>query len=275
MTIKLEEIDNVGHCSPIGIENFKTDNTCIPAKYKKALQKVKKECNITDDNELSIVNNLCVQQSSLADLIKQYYRPKKPTTWNVQPYTWLTNIDIIAVMRQYTDKYNDFYFPPELPTRDFAKIIYNDVCVSQRICKLTAKKLLSFGKTKLGIIFNLDLHTGSGTHWVAIYTDFNEKSNKYGLCYFDSTGTKPPTEIEHFMLKVQKELNKMNPQSCFKCKYNIMSFQNSTTECGMFSMFFIILCLENPNDTYFEILQKMKVDDTMKKYRNILFRPAH
>ena len=42
--------------------------------------------------------------------LKKFFRPKIPESWTKDKNTWLTNYDIMDVMEQYEDKYNDFIF---------------------------------------------------------------------------------------------------------------------------------------------------------------------
>lgn len=51
------------------------------------------------------------------------------------------------------------------------------------------------GKTKFSLIVNLDVSTGPGTHWCAIY-----KKNKK-VYYFDSFGRPPPSKYLRFWFK--------------------------------------------------------------------------
>ena len=50
------------------------------------------------------------------------------------------------------------------------------------------------GKTKLGLVINLDTHDKSGSHWVALYIDLKQNQ----IYYFDSIGNKPGPRIKRF-----------------------------------------------------------------------------
>ena len=74
------------------------------------------------------------------------------------------------------------------------------------------------------MVINLqDYFAGSGTHWVAMYTD----SNQYE--YFDPFGVVPPDLVLHYMQKSKKEII-----------YNSTQVQNiSSIMCGYFCVFYI------------------------------------
>ena len=74
----------------------------------------------------------------------------------------------------------------------------------------------------MGIVFNLDDHTQSGSHWVALYSDFK----KGGVYYFDSTGRLPQEDSVKLMRKIFNQGNKLLLNSehdidnthCINCK---------------------------------------------------------
>ena len=65
-----------------------------------------------------------------------------------------------------------------------------------------AKELIKKGKTKIGVVFNLDPHNRGGSHWVSMYTDLM----KGGIYFFDSYAMKPKQEIYELMKRTNGNL---------------------------------------------------------------------
>jgi hypothetical protein len=62
------------------------------------------------------------------------------------------------------------------------------------------------GKNKFGIVLNLDVHTGKGNHWVAIFIDIKKKF----IFYFESTGSEIPIEVTNFNKRIIDQCAKLN-----------------------------------------------------------------
>jgi hypothetical protein len=140
-----------------------------------------------------------------------------PESWNKNMNTWLSTIDILKVMKQYEQKYQDFLFIGPVPI-DFDYKITFGMCISNELCNFNLEKFINFGKKRLGIVFNLDPHYMSGSHWVALFFD----SNTGGIYFFDSYGIKPKKEILNFMEKIKKQGNDL----LLKNKIYLNSFDN-------------------------------------------------
>ena len=73
--------------------------------------------------------------------------------------------------------------------------------------------------------------------------------------------TPPQIEICKFMQKIINQVKVVFPHQ----------FKNS--ECGMFSMLYIINCLENPNDSYHKSRECIGHDSDAHKFRDKLYKP--
>ena len=194
--------------------------------------------------------------------INNTFAPKQPELWKRKPNEWLTSVDILNVMKQYEATYKSFEFMGPSPIDFDTHKLYGE-CVWEELCKFTLKEQMKRGKSKIGVIFNLDKHTQPGSHWVALFVDMNKQE----IYYFDSYADKPPTEIEKLVERIQKE------SSGFGLKYKFIEnkrrHQWSNSECGMYCLYFIITLLKGSKFNKFE---KKRVDDKfMKKLRNIYF----
>lgn len=130
------------------------------------------------------------------------FKPARPLEWEKNNNTWLSTLDIANVLNQYHKKHKDFQFIGPVPI-DFDSKLSMGKCVVEEMCKINFEKLFKNGKRKLGIVFNLDPHYKSGSHWVSLFIDFKTG----GIYYFDSYGYKPNLEITNFMKKMHKQGN--------------------------------------------------------------------
>ena len=168
------------------------------------------------------------------------FSPKSPTSWKNDPNEWLTNHDINNVLGQYEYKYDSFEFigPSFIDFND--KL--GDTCVDTEVCNLNIQEQMDNKKDKIGIIFNLDRHDQPGSHWVSLFIDLKDKF----IYYFDSVGTKIPNRIYELVKNIQEQGTKLSTKIDFKFIDNhLFEHQKSNTECGMYSLFFIITLLTN------------------------------
>ena len=198
---------------------------------------------------------------------KEYLRPKYPTEWLKKEDTWLDNFQIAEVMKQYEVAYPWFRFMGALPIDFSAPDPYlpdktKKQCMHPEICSLDLKQEYAKGIRGIGFVFNLDPHFKGGSHWVGLYININDIQNPV-VGYSDSYGFKPPALIARLM----KALRLQTPNATLA--YNARRFQNSSTECGMYSMYFIICMIAG---IPFKQFVKDKVPDRfMLDLRKILF----
>lgn len=200
------------------------------------------------------------------DLRKQYLRPKMPKAWEKDPDMWLDNFNIIDVMKQYENACPWFKFLGVFPIDFSAPDPYRkngDVqCLYKETCALKLKDEYDKGIRGIGMIFNLDPHYKGGSHWVALYINLNN-INKPVVGYFDSYGYETPPMIGRLMRSFTLQI-----KHC-KLGYNARRFQYGNSECGMFSMYFIICMIHGIS---FEDFCKDSVNDKyMLELRKILF----
>ena len=182
------------------------------------------------------------------------FRPEMPTDWVKNKYEWLSTTDIQEVMVQYEKQYDNFRFFGPVPV-DCPKDIY---------CELTdldIQKLKSKGVDYIGVVFNLDRHDQSGSHWVALYINIP----KCLITYYDSTASEPPEYIKYFINMVGIKLGKHTYE------YNKKRHQYGGSECGMYSMNFLIESLKGKTLKDFE--NKQITDREVNLLRNYLYRP--
>ena len=195
-------------------------------------------------------------------------------------FTWLNTTNIDEVMEQYMTIHPEFEFLGGLPV-DFDNLPFTGVPT------LNFDNLYDKGKTKIGMIINTDPRDRPGQHWTALYADL-EKSQIY---FFDSYGVQPDDRIRGFINrtatwcntkhnhgKVQEEKCKMMTKNGGSCKYErIMNIdfnrnrhQYKDSECGVYSLFFILKMLEG--NKFEDIVSDKIPDQQMTDLRDKLFR---
>lgn len=268
-------------CSPYNNDKFfKQHNTCfsksqllhIAHVLKLSISKHSKKQIIWNNiNEHMITNDICHKESCWLKFYPQNLEnrdsthiPEHPIEWFQNPYSWLSNIDIMNVMVQYEKKYTSFKFIGVFPI-DFASDNGFGKCVSDEICNLNIKSLRN-KYSSFAAVFNLDYHYQPGSHWVTTYFNINKSSINYGFYYFDSNAVKPPIQVIHFFKSIKKQINDSN----FKLHYNTIKKQFKNTECGMFCIYFLTQCLENIS--FKKIIQYPFDDKDVYQLRKIFFR---
>ncbi len=191
------------------------------------------------------------------------FRPKMPKSWKKNKYEWLNTNDIESVMEQYEEKYPNFRFVGPVPI-DFDYEYSSGKCIVDELCKLSIKRLMEEGIDKLGIIYNLDPHDQPGSHWVAMYLDLVKKA----VYYFDSYGTAPPQEVQKLVERIQEQGKELNMD--IKYEYNQTRHQYQNSECGVYSMYFIIQLLEGKK-TFNKINSKRIKDEFVNSKRKTYF----
>lgn len=217
------------------------------------------------------------------ETLKNTFRPKGPSNSK----EWLSTTDIDKVMEQYQEKHKDFcylgtvpYDFEELPILGFGKLDFEEMQTK--------------GKNRIGMVINLDEHNQSGSHWVALYADL-KKNQVY---FFDSFGKAPGRRIRKFATRLAKHMYKkeFGEEVAKKFKYivkgqnkkeklggaikkklnqvdvrfNKIQHQFENTECGVYSMNFIIRLLNG--ETFDEITNDITKDTRMNQCRDVYFR---
>ena len=193
------------------------------------------------------------------------FAPIRPKSWDKNKNEWLSGSDIEKVMKQYEKKYPYFEFIGPSPI-DYDVVESYGVCVWEELCKFNLQKIIKRGIKKIGIIFNLDKHTGPGTHWVSMFIDIP----KYNIYYYDSTGFSIPKQITKLVNTIKKQQLLINKDKPFILHINKVEHQLKNTECGIYSLHFIINMLTNKKS--WNDFQKYKLPDNfIEKFRNIYF----
>ena len=269
-------------CSP-----SKTDKTSFSCYSSNDLIKIRDAWNLRhrdrfidsdDDHEIwnmiknysinSCKNERCwlsslFKKNELDEALLLYtFSPTRPDKWKDDPNTWLSSLDIEAVMNQYERKNKNFAFIGCSPI-DFDKILHNGECVWPELCNFDINEYYNNGVNKIGISLNLDEHTKGGSHWVSIFIDLKQKY----IFYFDSNGDETPKEVKRLIDKVKNQCSNIGIE--MKIIENDIEHQKKNTECGIYSIYFLTYLLKNNN--YNNFLDKRISDEKMFELRNKFF----
>jgi hypothetical protein len=207
------------------------------------------------DYEWEWMDNKNIRELNDREIKYETFKPPMPTSWLKNKFTWLTTTDILNVMRQYEKLYHEFKFFGPVPV-DCPKDIY---------CELTnidLGKMNRKGVNMVGVIFNLDKHNESGSHWVGLFANMQDNS----ITYYDSTGNPPPDYIKYFM-----EMLKRQMRSGVAIDWNKRKHQFGGSECGVYSMNFIIESIKG--NKLSDIEKKTISDYSVNVLRNYFYRP--
>jgi hypothetical protein len=176
----------------------------------------------------------------------------------------------MKVMKQYEKAYNCFDFIGPSPIDFDTRQLYGE-CVWEELCNFNLKKLIKKGKTKIGIIFNTDPHNKPGQHWISMFINIK----KGNIFFFDSTGDKAPQQIKVLIDRIKEQGKDVVPPIDFKVDSNEgIEHQYGNTECGIYSIFFIVHMLEDKLTEHYLKTHILK-DEYMQEFRHIYFNDSN
>ena len=241
-----------------------------------------------------------IKDTTLRKKIDRYiFAPDHPYEWKQNPNQWLSNYDILNVLEQYEIRYPAFEFIGPTPI-DFDARLGNNTsnqyemtgsatvmpaksnagyrkCVWNELCHFSLKTLLARGKRKIGIVFNLDKHNQSGSHWVSLFVDVPKRF----MFYFDSAGGEMPPEIRVLMDRINGQAKELYRSGFREYANGKHVHQRGNTECGMYSLYFIITMLTGRPSQHGRRMSHERIlklfltervpDKTMMEYRTEYF----
>lgn len=195
------------------------------------------------------------------------FSPRAPAKWKKNPYEWLDSNDIENVLLQYEKVYPcfDFIGPSPIDYDSIDKSLGPTTCVWDELCNFNLEEQLERKKHKIGIIFNVDVHTGDGIHWVSMF--LNLKKGK--IFYFDSAGDEIPPQLQKFVDMVTEQGRQIGKRFTFD-QNSPTEHQYGTSECGVYALFFIIQMLRDKISAHALKTRRIK-DKHIHKFRKVFF----
>ena len=191
------------------------------------------------------------------------FSPQAPESWKNNKNEWLNSLDIIKFMKQYEAAYKCFEFIGPTPIDYDTQKAYGE-CVWEDLCKFDLQTEINNGKKKIAVIFNLDPHYKSGSHWVALFVNCNLKE----IYYFDSYGDRCPTNIRRLARTIQNQSDLLGDK--YKFFSNKKRHQYGNSECGIYCLYFIMQLLQDVKFSRFnKKINDIDMENLRKKYFNI------
>ncbi len=255
------------NCAPAVKDNM--PGSCISSSV---LNNMKRKYNKTHKNKIQssknkeIIEELarklsCNKESCVAEKLGEgtkLFAPKMPRSWLSNKNEWLSTPEFINIFKGYEEANPDFLFLGPAAS-DYQYKMNNGQCEIHELCSLDINHLPQ-GISKIGIVFNLDKHDEPGSHWVAMYISVRKKT----VFYFDSAGSKILPSIR----ALYKQIHKQDKSYKYVDNYPLIH-QYGDNECGMYSIFFLIIMMYTEDYSYFT--KKRWKDKTMNALRKRLF----
>jgi hypothetical protein len=267
-------LKDFSRCNPV--TSRKSKNKCLPTNVYSTIRKTLKakgndkqlfeSVGCKEGEEHCLLDKVELNDNLKKELRTQYLRPRRPKGWDNDPDMWLDNFNIMGVMKQYQDAYPWFkflgVFPIDFSAPDPYKQDGTTQCLYKETCTLNLKDEYAKGIRGIGMIFNLDPHFKGGSHWVGLYINLTNIKKPF-VGYFDSYGYKVPPLIARLMRSFKLQI-----KTC-ELGFNARRFQYGNSECGMFSMYFIICMI--CGISFKNFCKDSVKDDFMLNLRKILF----
>lgn len=190
----------------------------------------------------------------------------------------LSNVNIDGIMKQYTLAFPDF-FAYNFNMRDYAKFSFRSGRVLHEpdtLATVHFGELFARGKRCCGCIINSDVYSGPGKHWMALFAD--ARGSQWSIEFFNSSGNPPAAEWINWMEKTRWQMEEIirgkggeytEPKIV---KVSSLRHQDSKSECGVYSLFYIWARLNGVPYSYFGNTKVF--DQHMFEFRRHLFNDS-
>jgi len=253
--LKLKDMWNARH----------PDKPILETESKEIWSKLKNYYTNICNKESCWVRQMTKNTRMEKDLLDAF-APESPKEWKKNPNEWLSSLDILKVMNQYEKKYKCFDFLGPSPIDYDTHKLYGD-CVWEELCHFSLQDQIKKGHTKIGVIFNTDPHYKGGQHWISLFINVK----KHTIFFFDSAGDSIPNQIKKFVDTVIEQGTKLTKPIHFKFDQNYpVEHQYYNTECGIYSLFFIVHMLEDKITGNYLKTHVLK-DKYMEQFRNVYY----
>lgn len=202
--------------------------------------------------------------------LESRFAPRAPKSWITKPNEWVTNFDIKKVMDQYENAYECFKFiGPSAINFDERNERADGTCVWDDLCNFQLQNFIERKMHKIGIIFNTDVDSGDGEHWISMFINIA----KAEIVFFDSVGDPPPPEVVALVDRIVAQSTAIFDKPFTFVSLDGVKHQKKNTECGVYSLYFITHMLKDMTSAA-ELRRTMLNDEHMSTYRQIFFNMA-
>jgi hypothetical protein len=193
-------------------------------------------------------------------------KPRAPADWKVNPEEWLSSDDIEKLEKKFERLFANYEHIGTFPI-DFDARSETGQCLVSALCSMDIEKLAKEGKTQIGIVFNTDVSTGPGEHWVAVFCDIRPELQYPRFTYFDSYAQHPEKQIKKLMKrwKIKWDALRKHEQP-MQLTYNKTRHQYKDSQCGTYCLYFHYCCLTGIP------MEERVPDDVMMGLRGLMFK---
>lgn len=163
----------------------------------------------------------------------------------------LSNINIDSILKQYAVKYHTFY-PYNFNMLNYASYSYNEGYINNTpdslstilFSDLYTGEILGKKYNHAACVINSDVYQGGGKHWMALFADARD-DHRWTIEFFNSSGNPPAPEFVSWLIKTKNAMELLHDKLSIKnCSIEIVKVcdirhQQSRTECGLYSLFYI------------------------------------
>ena len=273
---KTECLNGGTQCTPSNVikeiakelNNNAIDNKPLVQSIDKELKNDKHQTNgeltklkdtLNCESESCVINSEEVKnaigEDKSEEILERYFKPEGPRNND----NLLNNFNIDDVLESWKRDHPGFYHV-------FYQMIDFDIVKTE----LATLDIVTISKSydSLGVVLNTDVSTGGGIHWFALYCDF--KTKPLQLEYFNSSGNLPRKEVQIWLARNKRTLLDAGMQCEVINAARIAHQQDSETECGPYSLYYIKSRL---NGVPAEQFNKKRIPDAkMLEFRQTLFR---
>ncbi len=180
----------------------------------------------------------------------------------------LSNVHIDDTLQQWSTYHKGFY-AYNFNMLNYVKYSFrNGEVVESPDTLATVHMQQLYGKFNCaGCVINSDRYQGDGKHWMALFVDM--RTTPMSVEFFNSSGNAPGPEWINWLIKTKGELESLGSKPVEIIKASNIRHQQSKTECGVYSLFYIYARL---NGIPISVFKKIPIpDQLMFKFRQHLF----
>lgn len=180
--------------------------------------------------------------------------------------TLLSNVNIDDTLQSWRNKYQHF-FPYNFNMVDYKTYSFRNGRVQNSpdtLHTISMDDLIKRNITQAACVINTDHYHGTGKHWMALFVDITGGTVEF----FNSSGNNPQPAWVDWMVKTKSQLEALD-RPCKLIKVSTIRHQNSKTECGVYSLYYIWCRLNGIS--YDVFLTKKISDDHIFHFRQHLF----
>jgi hypothetical protein len=262
--------------SPCSLVSGSSDGVCssdkalqlISSKYgvsgsrKEIVESAKQVSGCNDEKcVLQAVANLDPQL--IRAELGQKFKIKGPTDTGL-----LSNTNIDNTLKQWATAFAGF-FPYNFNMRNYKQYSFNNGVINSpdTLATISFVDLHQKGFKMAACVINSDVYQGPGKHWMALFVD--GRANPATVEFFNSSGNSPVAEWCEWLVKTKYEMEKVGLPNPTIVKVTNIQHQQSDTECGVYSLFYIWSRLNGISHEY--INTTPIPDQIMFEFRQHLF----